>query len=111
MQEKLEVFSDTFKCSKFFRKIYEALYWACHCCHGRVNRLHHLGIYSFFFTSEDFFEKPKIQIRNGHPVAPLVTDLAGSWVGETDIKTPKHSGKILVIFNIECLQRFLFQDI
>lgn len=74
-----------------------------------MDGLNHVGIYSFFYLTDDFLEKHKIQIRNGLRLAPLVIGLAGSWEGEANSKMI--SCKILANFHFECLQIFIFQNV
>lgn len=109
VQEKLKVFSDTFKCSKFFRKpeISPVLSLPLLSWQGEWLR-NHLGICSCFFLSDDFLEKHTIQIRNGLPLAPLVIGLAGSWEGEASTKMIQASlVKYLGIFTLS-VYKYLF---
>lgn len=106
---KVESILSTFKYSKFFRKpeISPALSLPWLSWQGEWLR-NHLGIYSFFFLSDDFLEKHKIQIRNGLPLAPLVISLAGSWEGGASTKMIQASlVKYLGIFTLS-VYKYLF---
>lgn len=73
-----------------------------------MDGLNHVGIYSFFYLTDDFLEKHKIQIRNGLRLAPLVIGLAGSWEGEANSKMIQASlVKYLRIFTLS-VYKYLF---
>lgn len=66
-----------------------------------MSGLNCLGTCGFFLMDDGLLEKHKIQITNGLLLAPLAIGLAGSWVGEADLKILIISCKTLGNFQFD----------